>query len=67
VNLLGELLESWELPDPWPPEVSAIIQAGVDGDAAGCHCRTQEIEQDLRALLQRCAASHGVAVRTIDP
>jgi hypothetical protein len=64
--VLQHLLELWELPADWPADVSAIIQAGVDGDAAGCHCRTQQIERDLRDALLHHAAAHGIDVRTID-
>jgi hypothetical protein len=66
VDVIHTLLEDWQLPGDWPAEVSAIIQAGVDGDAAGCHCRTHEIERSLRDALERCAAAHGVEVRTVD-
>jgi len=66
VEVLESLLERWELPGDWPADVPAIIQAGVDGDAAGCHCRTREIEDALREALQRSAAAHGVAIRTIN-
>ena len=64
--VLRSLLEKWELPVGWPADVSAIIQAGVDGDAAGCHCRTQEIERELRDALERRASLHGIGFRTID-
>jgi hypothetical protein len=66
VDVLRSLLEKWELPESWPDEVFAIIQSGVDGDAAACHCRTSQIEQTLREALQRAAHSRGVTVRTID-
>jgi hypothetical protein len=66
IDVIRTLLQDAELPGDWPAEVSAIIQAGVDGDAAGCHCRTHEIEQTLRDTLQRCAAAHGVEIRTVD-
>ena len=64
--VLRSLLEKWELPVDWPADVSAIIQAGVDGDAAGCHCRTQEIERELCDALERRATLHGIGFRTID-
>jgi hypothetical protein len=64
--VLRSLLETWELPVGWPADVSAIIQAGVDGDAAGCHCRTQEIERELRDALERRATLHGIDFRMID-
>jgi hypothetical protein len=63
VDLLRALLEDWEVPGSWPADVLAIIQAGVDGDAAGCHCRTPDIERDLRDALQRSATTHGVVFR----
>lgn len=66
LRLIETLLEDWELPADWPEEVPLIVQAGVDGDAAGCHCRSPQIEQELRGALQRSATSHGVAVRSID-
>jgi hypothetical protein len=66
VAVLKTLLEDWKLPDDWPSDVSAIIQAGVDGDAAGCHCRTRDIEERLRDALRRCAPAHGIAVHAID-
>jgi len=66
VPVLRSLLEKWELPVDWPADVSAIIQAGVDGDAAGCHCRTEEIERELRDALERRATLHGIGFRTID-
>ena len=64
--MIQTLLEDWKVPDEWPAEVSAIVQAGVDGDAAGCHCRTRDIEKDLRGALERCATAHGVAIHTIE-
>jgi hypothetical protein len=64
--VLKTLLEEWKLPDDWPSDVSAVIQAGVDGDAAGCHCRTRDIEVQLRDALRRCATAHGIAVHAID-
>ena len=64
--LIETLLGDWELPADWPAEVRLIVQAGADGDAAGCHCRTTQIEQELRGALQRSATSHGVAVRNIE-
>ena len=66
LRLIETLLGDWELPADWPEQVPLIVQAGVDGDAAGCHCRTPQIEQELRRALQRSATSHGVAVRSID-
>jgi hypothetical protein len=66
IDVLRTLLEDWNLPDDWPPDVSAIIQAGVDGDAAGIHCRTQEIADQLRAALERHGATHGIHTRVID-
>jgi hypothetical protein len=66
VAVLKTLLEEWKLPDDWPSDVSAIIQAGVDGDAAGCHCRTRDIEDALRDALRRCASAAGIAVHAID-
>jgi hypothetical protein len=66
VAVLKTLLEQWKLPGDWPSEVSAIIQAGVDGDSAGCHCRTRDIETHLRDALRRCATAHGLAVHAID-
>jgi hypothetical protein len=64
--VLKTLLEEWKRPDDWPSDVSAIIQASVDGEAAGCHCRTRDIEDHLRDALRRCAAAHGIAVHAID-
>ena len=66
LSVLRHVLESWELPTAWPADVSAIIQAGVDGDAAGCHCRTESIERELRDALRRQGTAHGIEVRTID-
>jgi hypothetical protein len=66
IDVLRTLLEDWNLPGDWPPDVSAIIQAGVDGDAAGCHCRTQEIAGQLRDALERHGATHGIDVRAVD-
>lgn len=66
VGVIRTLLEDWNLPKRWPAEVSAIIQAGVDGDAAGCHCRTQEIEGELRKALELSATAYGVVFRTIE-
>ena len=45
--LIEAVLGDWELPADWPEEVPLIVQAGVDGDAAGCHCRSSQIEQEL--------------------
>ncbi len=61
--LLKTLLDQWELPANWPLGVPVIVQAGVDGDAAGCHCRTPEAAQQLVDALQRSAAAHDVAFR----
>jgi hypothetical protein len=63
--LVEVLLRDWKLPADWPDEVPLIVQAGVDGDAAGCHCRTPQIEKDLRGALQRSATARGVVVRSI--
>jgi hypothetical protein len=66
LDVVRSLLEDWMVPAEWPAAVSAIIQAGVDGDAAGCHFRTPEIEREFRTALQRRASGRGVAIRTID-
>ena len=66
VDVIRTLLEDWSLPNDWPPDVSAVIQAGVDGDAAGCHCRTREIAGELRDALERHGVAHGIRVRAID-
>jgi hypothetical protein len=66
VAVLKTLLEEWKLPQDWPADVSAIIQAGVDGDAAGCHCRTRDVEDQLRDALRRCATRYGIAVHAMD-
>src|SRR4051812_33169359 len=64
--LIETLLVDWKLPAEWPEEVPLIVQAGADGDAAGCHCRTPQIADNLNGALRRSAAAHGVAVRSID-
>jgi len=63
--LLKGLLDQWELPAEWPAVVPVIVQAGVDGDAAGCHCRTPEAAQKLADAIQRSATAHAVAVRLV--
>jgi hypothetical protein len=65
-DLVRSLLENWKIPAAWPAAVLAIIQAGADGDAAGCHFRTMEIEQEMRAAVERRANARGIAIRTID-
>ena len=52
--------------DPLELEIGFGLVSLVDGDAAGCHCRSPQIEQELRGALKRSATSHGVAVRSID-
>lgn len=66
LDVLRSVLRAWRLPRDWPPDVAAIIQAGVDGDGAGCRCRTPEIEQELRGALERRAIANGLGFRTID-
>lgn len=63
--LMKTLLEQWELPADWPADVPVIVQAGVDGDAAGCHFRTSETEQELVEALHRSATTHAVGLRTV--
>jgi len=58
-------LSDGKLPADWPADVPVIVQAGVDGDAAGCHCRTPEIAQQLVGALRRSAADHAVGFRTV--
>lgn len=53
VGLLKRLFEDWTLPQAWPREVAVIVQAGVDGDAAGCHCPTAAVEATLRETIRR--------------
>jgi hypothetical protein len=66
LEVLRSLLEEWKLPVAWPEGVSAIIQAGVDGDAAGCHCPTRDLERELLESLERRAMANGVGIRTVD-
>lgn len=64
--LVKRLLEDWALPADWPAELLAVVQAGVDGDAAACHCRSAGVEQSLRAALEHGARRHGLDVQPID-
>jgi hypothetical protein len=61
--VIQTLLELWKLPDEWPPEVLVIVQAGADGDAAACHCRTAELEGRLRSALEAAARSGAFAIQ----
>jgi len=63
--LMKGLLDQWELPGEWPAVVPVIVQAGVDGDAAGCHCRTPKAAQELIDAIQRSATAHAVALRCV--
>ena len=49
--LARTLYQDWHLPAPWPDGVLLIVQAGVDGDAAICHCKDEEVDRQFcRAL-----------------
>ena len=60
--LIQRLLEGWKLPDGWPAEALAIVQAATDGDAAACHCRTADVERALRVALEQAARSQDFAI-----
>jgi len=66
VSLIRALLERWALPAPWPGEILAVVQAGVDGDAAAVHCCSADVERSLRGILERVAQREAVALRSCD-
>jgi len=66
VDLLGleaitrTLYQDSFLPWPWPESLLLVVQSGVDGDAAICHCKDSQIDAQFRSAL-RLAASQAEA------
>lgn len=54
-EVVAALLKDWELPQAWPDGVLAVVQAGVDGDAAAVHCGSAEVRAAVRASVERLA------------
>lgn len=50
-RLTRELYQEWTLP-AIPEQVSLVVQAAVDGDAAVCHCRNASTAQQLTDSLR---------------
>jgi hypothetical protein len=65
-SLVRVLFEDWRLPVPWPEGVLLLVQAGVDGDAAICHCRDRSIDDLLCAGLRRTAIESGAHFKLLD-
>ena len=64
--LTRTLYQDRQLPDPWPDGVLMIVQAGVDGDAAICHCRNRQIDQRFCSLLGDSANAAGAGFQLLD-
>jgi hypothetical protein len=64
--LTQTLYQEWRLPDPWPDGVLLIVQAGVDGDAAICHCLNRHIDERFCSLLGDSAKTAGAGFQLLD-
>jgi hypothetical protein len=64
--LARTLYQDWRLPTPWPESVFLIVQAGVDGDAAICHCRDREVDERLCTALRVAATDAGARFRLLN-
>jgi len=57
--LTRTLYQDWFLPSPWPVSLLLVVQSGVDGDAAICHCKDTQIDAQFRATLRVAASESG--------
>ena len=57
--LTRTLYQDWLLPSPWPVSLLLVVQSGVDGDAAICHCKDTQIDAQFRATLRVAASESG--------
>lgn len=57
------LYQDWRLPTPWPESVLLIVQAGVDGDAAICHCKDRQVDDRLCSALRVAASEMGASFK----
>jgi hypothetical protein len=64
--LTRTLYQERRLPDPWPEGVLLIVQAGVDGDAAICHCQNRHIDERFCSLLGDSARAVGAGFQLLD-
>jgi hypothetical protein len=64
--LARTLYQDWQLPAPWPAALLLLVQAGVDGDAAICHCRDRQIEQQLCTALRLATIESGANFKLLD-
>jgi hypothetical protein len=65
-SLARTLYQEWRLPIPWPESVLLLIQAGVDGDAAICHCMDRQIDEEFCTALRIAADEAGVGFEILD-
>ncbi len=64
--LARTLYQDWHLPTPWPEDVLIIVQSGVDGDAAICHCRGSQIAEKLSNSLRQVVTTTDVAFQVLN-
>jgi hypothetical protein len=64
--LARTLYQDWHLPNPWPEAVMLIIQAGVDGDAAICHCKDRWVDERFCRALHAAATEANANYNALD-
>ena len=64
--LARTLYQDWRLPNPWPEAVMLIIQAGVDGDAAICHCKDRWVDERFCRALHIAATEANANYHVLD-
>ena len=64
--LARTLYEDWQLPVPWPEALPLLVQAGVDGDAAICHCRDRRIDEQFCTALRLATIESGANFKFLD-
>jgi hypothetical protein len=64
--LARTLYQDWQLPAHWPEGLLLIVQAGVDGDAAICHCANSHVAETLLSALQIAATDAGAGFHVFD-
>lgn len=50
-SMMTYIFKHWAIPKTWPADVIAIIQAGVDGDAAAISCKDAETLERVKTAI----------------
>lgn len=62
VDFATSLYKNWQVPSQWPDFLKVLIEAGVDGDAAGVFCKTASTLEDITTDLITFLDEHKTTV-----